>query len=36
MVATETINVKGLERHLRRHVRGEVRFDRGWTTSSRR
>ena len=29
MVATETINVRGLERHLRRHVEGEVRFDRG-------
>src|SRR4051794_14453102 len=29
MVATETINVRGLERHLRRHVKGEVRFDRG-------
>jgi FAD/FMN-containing dehydrogenase/Fe-S oxidoreductase len=29
MVATETINVRGLERHLRRHVVGEVRFDRG-------
>jgi FAD/FMN-containing dehydrogenase/Fe-S oxidoreductase len=29
MVATETINVRGLERHLRRHVEGEVRFDKG-------
>jgi FAD/FMN-containing dehydrogenase/Fe-S oxidoreductase len=28
MVGEETINVKGLERHLRRHVKGEVRFDR--------
>lgn len=29
MTSTETINVTGLERHLRRHVQGEVRFDRG-------
>jgi FAD/FMN-containing dehydrogenase/Fe-S oxidoreductase len=29
MVATETVNVRGLEQHLRRHVTGEVRFDRG-------
>ncbi|HET7325731.1 MAG TPA: FAD-linked oxidase C-terminal domain-containing protein [Nocardioidaceae bacterium] len=29
MAATETINVKGLESHLRRHVEGEVRFDAG-------
>lgn len=29
MAATETINARGLERHLRRHVTGEVRFDRG-------
>ena len=29
MAAAVTINVKGLERHLRRHVTGEVRFDRG-------
>ncbi|MDN5746996.1 MAG: FAD-binding protein [Pseudonocardia sp.] len=29
MSAVETINVKGLEGHLRRHVTGEVRFDRG-------
>jgi FAD/FMN-containing dehydrogenase len=29
MVATERVNVAGLERHLRRHVAGEVRFDRG-------
>ena len=28
MAATETINVRGLEQHLRRHVAGEVRFDR--------
>lgn len=27
MVATEKINTKGLEQHLRRHVTGEVRFD---------
>ena len=25
----ETVNAKGLERHLRRHVSGEVRFDAG-------
>ena len=29
MSAVEKINVKGLERHLRRHVSGEVRFDTG-------
>src|SRR3954454_10034157 len=29
MVATERVNVAGLERHLRRHLTGEVRFDRG-------
>jgi FAD/FMN-containing dehydrogenase/Fe-S oxidoreductase len=29
MSAVETVNVRGLERHLRRHVTGEVRFDRG-------
>ena len=28
MAATETINARGLEQHLRRHVAGEVRFDR--------
>jgi hypothetical protein len=28
VVGEETINVKGLERHLPRHVKGEVRFDR--------
>ncbi|MFZ0875788.1 MAG: FAD-binding oxidoreductase, partial [Pseudonocardiaceae bacterium] len=27
--AADTVNVKGLERHLRRHVSGEVRFDAG-------
>ncbi|MDR7300084.1 FAD-binding and (Fe-S)-binding domain-containing protein [Haloactinomyces albus] len=27
MAAAETVNVKGLEAHLRRHLRGEVRFD---------
>ncbi|WP_103380931.1 FAD-binding and (Fe-S)-binding domain-containing protein [Pseudonocardia dioxanivorans] len=27
MIATEKINTKGLEQHLRRHVTGEVRFD---------
>ena len=29
MAGRATINVKGLEQHLRRHVAGEVRFDRG-------
>jgi FAD/FMN-containing dehydrogenase len=29
MSSTEAVNLKGLERHLRRHLRGEVRFDRG-------
>src|SRR4051794_37715925 len=29
MVSTETVNVRGLEQHLRRHVQGEVRFDKG-------
>src|ERR1051325_4879243 len=29
MSAVEKINVRGLERHLRRHVSGEVRFDAG-------
>ena len=29
MVAADTVNVAGLERHLRRHVEGEVRFDKG-------
>jgi FAD/FMN-containing dehydrogenase/Fe-S oxidoreductase len=29
MSAVEKINVKGLERHLHRHVQGEVRFDAG-------
>ncbi|SFE83546.1 FAD-binding and (Fe-S)-binding domain-containing protein [Blastococcus tunisiensis] len=29
MTATERINVRGLEQHLRRHVTGEVRFDAG-------
>jgi FAD/FMN-containing dehydrogenase len=29
MAAAEKANVMGLERHLRRHVRGEVRFDAG-------
>ncbi len=29
MVGRETINVAGLEEHLRRHVDGEVRFDQG-------
>lgn len=29
MSATATVNVKGLEAHLRRHVTGEVRFDAG-------
>ena len=29
MSATETVNRRGLERHLRRHVTGEVRFDPG-------
>ncbi len=29
MGATENVNVLGLQRHLRRHVRGEVRFDDG-------
>jgi FAD/FMN-containing dehydrogenase/Fe-S oxidoreductase len=29
MASTEKINVAGLEQHLRRHVEGEVRFDRG-------
>ncbi len=29
MSAVEKINVKGLERHLRRHIGGEVRFDTG-------
>ncbi|HEY3689614.1 MAG TPA: hypothetical protein VGL46_04850, partial [Pseudonocardiaceae bacterium] len=29
MSAVEKINIKGLERHLRRHVSGEVRFDAG-------
>ncbi|WP_310963528.1 FAD-binding and (Fe-S)-binding domain-containing protein [Nocardioides terrisoli] len=27
MVALDTVNVAGLEKHLRRHVKGEVRFD---------
>jgi FAD/FMN-containing dehydrogenase/Fe-S oxidoreductase len=29
MTAVEKINIKGLQRHLRRHVSGEVRFDAG-------
>jgi Fe-S oxidoreductase len=29
MASAETVNVAGLEQHLRRHVRGEVRFDKG-------
>jgi FAD/FMN-containing dehydrogenase/Fe-S oxidoreductase len=29
MSSVETINLPGLENHLRRHVQGEVRFDRG-------
>jgi FAD/FMN-containing dehydrogenase len=29
MVAVDTVNVAGLEKHLRRHVQGEVRFDKG-------
>ncbi|HET8559786.1 MAG TPA: FAD-binding and (Fe-S)-binding domain-containing protein [Marmoricola sp.] len=29
MVATDSVNVAGLEKHLRRHVEGEVRFDKG-------
>jgi hypothetical protein len=29
MSAVEKINAKGLERHLRRHVQGEVRLDAG-------
>ncbi|HEY6933975.1 MAG TPA: FAD-binding and (Fe-S)-binding domain-containing protein, partial [Marmoricola sp.] len=29
MVARDQVNVAGLEKHLRRHVRGEVRFDSG-------
>jgi FAD/FMN-containing dehydrogenase/Fe-S oxidoreductase len=29
MSAVEKINIKGLERHLRRHVSGEIRFDTG-------
>src|SRR4051794_5893736 len=29
MSAVENVNAKGLERHLRRHVQGEVRFDAG-------
>ena len=29
MSAVEKVNVKGLERHLRRHICGEVRFDAG-------
>ena len=29
MTATERVNTRGLEQHLRRHLSGEVRFDRG-------
>ncbi|HET8599122.1 MAG TPA: FAD-linked oxidase C-terminal domain-containing protein [Segeticoccus sp.] len=29
MVAVDEVNVKGLEAHLKRHVKGEVRFDEG-------